>query len=186
MTELASIEPELIYAGETVEWYRSFSDYPATEYTLKYYLNGPAAITLTAAAYQTTDHKITVASAGTGGSSTWAFGIYSWQAYAEKGSGDTIEKYFIGSGFLTVKTVAGKSHAKKVLDAIEALMEGRTVSDVENYTIAGRSLTKMSVDDLIKWRNKYKAEYLAEQANENRIQGKASGNRILMRFRQPS
>jgi len=184
MPDIPSKEPAIIYAGETVVWTKSLPDYPASTYTLKYYLNGPAAIVLTAAAYLTTDHKVTVNSAGAGGSSGWAYGVYTWQCFAEKGTGDAIEKYLVGSGSLTVKTGTGKSHIKATLDAIEALMEGRSVSDVENYNVGGRSLTKMSVADLIKWRSTYKIEYQRELDAENVAKGLDSSRRVGVRFRR--
>jgi hypothetical protein len=168
----------MVYAGETIQWSKSLADFPATEYTLKYYLTGPASLTLTAAAYNTTDHLVTVSAAT---SAAYIYGIYAWIAYAEKGAGATLEKYRIGTGFLTIKTAAGKSHAKKMLDAIEAFLEGQTVSDVESYTIGGRSINKMKREELMKWRNTYRAEYQAELANENRINGKSTNNRVLLR-----
>ena len=40
------------------------------------------------------------------------------------------------------------SHNKKMLDAIEAVLEGRITSDVEAYQIAGRQITKISITEL--------------------------------------
>lgn len=180
---IPTVEPEIVRAGETLTWSKSLADFPASEYTLKYYLTGPASVTLTASAYNTTDHLISVTAATT---AAYTYGIYEWNAYAEKGAGASAEKYFVQSGYFTIKTSSGKSHAKTMLDAIEAFIVGQSVADVESYSIGGRSITKMSREDLLKWRNHYRSEYASEKANEDRVQGRSSNNRVLTRFRRPS
>ncbi len=184
--DIPAIEPELIYAGETVQWTRSFPDYPATDYTLKYYFNGPGAIDpISAAAYNTTDYLVTISAAD---SALYTYGIYSWVCYAEKGSGATIEKYRLGTGFITIKTLAGKSFAKTMLDAIEAILSSRATNkdlDLVGKTLGSSNITKKP-ELLMEYRAKYKSEYLAEQADENRKQGNATGNRILIKFKRPS
>jgi hypothetical protein len=175
-------EPELVYAGQTVEWTRSLSDYPATSYALKYYLTGPASITLTAAAYNTLDHKISVTSAT---SAAWIYGIYTWTAYAEAGAGATAEKWFIGTGFLTVKTAAGKSFAKTMVDAIESILSGSATSkdlDLVSKSLGGVSLSR-DREKLVKWRDKYRSEYQSEIDAENRLQGKSTNSKIRVRFK---
>jgi len=57
-----------------------------------------------------------------------------------------------------------RTHAEKVLEAIEALIEGKATKDVMSYSIAGRSLTRMSADELVKWRGHYRNE-VASQRN---------------------
>lgn len=54
------------------------------------------------------------------------------------------------------------SHATTMVTRIEALLEGRALADADSYEIAGRSLKKMSIKDLIYWRNHYRAEVKAE------------------------
>jgi hypothetical protein len=176
-------EPEIIRAGETIAWTRSLPDYPATEYTLRYYLNGPAAYTLTATAYNTTDHLISEAAAST---SAWVFGIYSYEAYAEKGAGATLERYFISSGFFTVKTAAGKSFAKTMVDAIEAILSGRATN--KDLDVVAKNLGASSISrdpaELMKYRDKFMDEYRAEVEAENMAQGKGSGRLIRYRFQK--
>ncbi len=54
------------------------------------------------------------------------------------------------------------SHATIMVTRIEALLEGRALADVDSYEIAGRSMRKMAVPELLKWRNFYRAEVKAE------------------------
>lgn len=51
-----------------------------------------------------------------------------------------------------------RSHAKKVLDAIEAVLEKRATKDQESHTIAGRSLSRTPIADLLMLRDRYRAE----------------------------
>lgn len=57
-----------------------------------------------------------------------------------------------------------RTHAEITLEKIEAVIEGRADDDVSNYTIAGRSVGKMSPDELIRWREHYQAEVARERA----------------------
>ena len=182
-TSIPAAEPELIYAGQTLQWSRSLSDYPADTYTLKYYLSGPADVTLTAAAYNTTDHLISETAATT---AAWTYGIYEWRCFAEITA--TGEKRFVDKGFITVKTTAGKSHAKTMLDAIEAILEGRATS--KDLDLVAKGIGDVNIakkpELLIQWRNVYRSEYSAEVANENRINGKSTNSKIRVRFRPAS
>lgn len=55
-------------------------------------------------------------------------------------------------------TEDAKSHARKMLAKIESILFGRADADVSSYSIKQRSITKMSVDELMQWRNYYLAE----------------------------
>ena len=48
------------------------------------------------------------------------------------------------------------------LDSLEAVISNRANIDQSSMSIAGRSLSRMSVDELLTFRNRYKAEYLKE------------------------
>ena len=185
MADIATTEPTIIRAGETLTWSKSLSDYSATEFTLKYYLTGPASLTLTAAAYNTTDHLVSVTATLT---AAYTYGIYDWEAYAEKGLGATLEKYFISSGKVLIKTAAGKSFAKTMLDSIEAILEGRATSkdlDLVAKGLGGANISR-DPDKLMRYRDKFLAEYQSEVSAEATGQGKASGKRTLVRFTRPS
>lgn len=69
-----------------------------------------------------------------------------------------------------------------MVDKIESLLEGRADGDVSSYSIQGRSLTKLSIDELIKWRNYYKKEFLQQEKKERRKNGKGTGGLIKVSF----
>ena len=83
---------------------------------------------------------------------------------------------------LDADTSDPRSHAKITLEAVEAVIEGRATKDQENYSIAGRSLSRTPVADLLSLRDYYRTEFLREQRVERRNNGTGTGARILARF----
>jgi len=183
MADIPSTEPSEIVAGDTLKFKKSLSDYPATIWTLTYYLlKSGTQITFSGTA-DGTDHLINIANTVT---ALYTAGIYKWEAYISK----TGERYKIAEGTITIKTnlaaqTAGydaRSHVKKVLDSIEAAVEGRATRTDLAYTINGRSISHMAPAELIKWHSHYKILYQQELNAEKIKQGLATGRKILTRF----
>lgn len=74
------------------------------------------------------------------------------------------------------------SHAKTMLDAIEAVLEGRITSDVEQYSIGGRQITKIPISELSVLRSKYKAEVAREEEADRLKMGLKNKRMIKVRF----
>jgi len=176
-------EPQSARAGDTWKWTRTLADYPAGTWTLKYrFKNAAGGFEITASA-SGTDHVVTV-DAGT--TADYAAGSYTWMAWVEAGS----EKYTVDTGTLTVypdyrsgtATAAydGRSHARKMLDAIEAWLEARDPA-VAEYEIAGRRMKFIPIAELVKLRNRYQAEIAATANAEAIAKGEGSGRRIQFR-----
>jgi hypothetical protein len=98
-------------------------------------------------------------------------GIYQWNLYVTKTSSS--ERLRLESGewevvqnISTDTSADPQSHARKVLTAIEAVIEGRASVDQSSYSIAGRSLSRMSIDELLLFRDRYRAEWLKEKRLE--------------------
>ena len=69
-----------------------------------------------------------------------------------------------------------------MVDKLESLLEGKADSDVSSYSIAGRSLNKLTVEELLKWLDHYKAKYQKE-IQEFRIgNNEGSGSIVKVRF----
>lgn len=165
----------LLTAGDTLDFTTSVPDYPATEgWTLKYRLAPRAAgtaIDITATA-DGDDYDVQVAASTT---ASWAAGYYTWTAYVELGS----ERYTVGRGQLQIRassvTLAaatdGRTHARIVLDAINATIEGRATKDQQEYTIGNRSLKRTPLADLINLQQLYQAKVNAE---DNAAAGRSS------------
>jgi hypothetical protein len=75
-----------------------------------------------------------------------------------------------------------KAHVEKVLAALEALLEGKATADVMSYSIAGRSLSKFSISELLLWHDKYKAELVQIERAEKLAQGLGHTGTIQVRF----
>ena len=69
-----------------------------------------------------------------------------------------------------------------MVDKIESILEGKADADVASYSINGRSLTKMSFDDLIRARDFYRKEYAKELQIELAKNGEKTGATIQVRF----
>jgi hypothetical protein len=98
--------------------------------------------------------------------SAFGAGFYSYAVIASNG----IDEYTVENGSFDVELRADlnfdsdlRSHARKVLDAINAVIENRATVDQQSYSIAGRSLTRMSLDDLLKFKNVYQAQVAKEE-----------------------
>lgn len=184
MSTIPTVEPSEFRAGDTVKWQRTLSDYPASAgWSLSYRLiNAAGKIDIDASA-SVDDHLVSVASTA---SAAYAVGAYDWVAYVEKAG----ERYTVGSGRITIRPdlaaqSAGydaRSTARKLLDAVEAVLANRaTRADLE-YEIAGRRMKSMSHADLLAARDKLKREVAAEEAASRIAAGMGSGRRVFVRF----
>jgi hypothetical protein len=83
---------------------------------------------------------------------------------------------------LDVNNVDPREHSEKMLQKIEAVLENRADGDLSSYSIAGRSLTKMSPDELLTWRDYYRREVKAHKRKLDVKHGRKTSSTILMRF----
>lgn len=156
--------PTTITAGDTFSYVVTSATYTNSDgYTVYLKLRGAGSIDLTGTATTDSEFTITETAANT---ANWTAGFYKYVIYASDGTNE----YTLDTGTTEVTLRADldpttdiRSHAQKVLDAIEAVIEGRASTDQQSYTINGRSLTRMTVDDLLKFRRLYKQEVKKEQ-----------------------
>ncbi len=194
-------EPSDLIIGDSVSWTRrgvqavSKNDAGTLETTdikasagwaLKFTAVGKNGIVVINAAADTENPDDFLFTAAALTTAAYVAGDYQWQLVATK----TTTRYTIAEGSITLKdNIAGRStlydnrsHAKKVLDAIEAVIEGRASQDQMGYQIAGRSLTRTPLPDLLKLRATYKTEYDNELATANIAAGLPTGRKIFTRF----
>ena len=186
-TSIPEKEPVTIYKGETVVWNRKdLTDYPVGSYAMSWTArlesNGGTAFSATVTEVEDY-YKFTLDNSATGGYTT---GDYFWVLKVTQSSDS--EELIIDSGKITVKdnyfgsTGDTRSHAKIMLDKIESILEGRADADVSSYSIQGRSLSKISINELLQWRDYYKAEYQKEIAKFRRDNKEGSGRVIKVQF----
>ena len=170
-------------AGDSLSWEESHSNYPANDsWVITYKLigaNGVESITSTSSG---ATHVLTASSSTT---AAWTAGFYEWSAYVEKGT----ERITLQTGTLTIladpssaSATDSRSHARKVLEAIQAVLEGRASKDQESYTINGRSLSRTPIADLMKMERTYAARVAQEDRAEKAQQGLGTSSKIKVRF----
>jgi len=172
--------PTHIFGGDTVEFTIN-ALYQSPEYTIKCVIRGPSSLDIDAQS-SGGEHVFVLTAAQT---ATLAPGLYQCFIYAQ---GENT-RHHLASAQITIAanpatTAAGhdpRTHAQKVLAAIEALLEGRAAHDAEQYAINGISLTKMNILELLKWRDKYRIEINNEQRLAASGASRLSG-RIITRF----
>ncbi len=179
-------EPESIVAGDTIKWKRSLSDFPASAWVLTYELrskdNTGAATKITATA-DGDDHSVTVPATTT---AAWIAGEYSWDAYVTSGA----ERQRVDRGLIKIERDLAQSAAafddrewvKTVLDALEAVIQGRASEVDLSYSVNGRSISKMSWEEKIKAHSHFKKLYQQELTALKLKKGLGTGNKIRTRF----
>lgn len=189
--DIPTTEPTEIIAGDTLQWTKTITDYPAGDgWTLKYkFINADGGFDITSTA-DGDDHAISETAATT---LAYSPGTYSWISYVDNSSS---ERFTIARGTIEVlpdlaDQAAGydnRSHAKTMLDAIESTLEGKATNyqlDLLRKSLGDKAIDR-NPEMLKKWRTYYRAEYQQEINKEKFKQGKSSGRIIKVQFRSDS
>ena len=186
------IEPYEVFAGDTFRWDKTLDNYtPADSWALTYSFrsNTGTGFNITGAANSgNSGWEITVAAAT---SASYTTGDYECQAYVTKGS----ERFVVDNGRTVINrnlnaltvgaTTDLRTHAKLMLSKIQSVLEGRVDADIENYSIGGRSINKIPVNELVSILHTYE-EKLDKEERKARLANKhGSGRLIKARFNYP-
>lgn len=174
------MEPQKIYAGDSVAWEKTLADYPAADWSLAYELRGPGAYTVAASA----DGDVFSVEITKETTDAWIPGTYTLYGIITDGS----ERVTVYQGALEVKAnpteiaagVDARGHARRTLDLIEAAIENYAANPYQSITIAGRTKSNWSLSELIQWREHFRAEARREEAAERL--GDSSRRRVFVRF----
>lgn len=175
-------EPKCFSAGDRVQWTRNLTDYPISEgWSLTYYLRGNFAggqIDITATT-SGADFLVDLADTTT---ANYTPGTYFWQAFVSK-SGD---RKPVDSGRIDIldnpvditQPKDGRTHARRCLDSINAVLEGRATRDDLRYVLqaVGRSVEKTPIKDMLAFRDYYQAEVNREENPDG------AGKNVFIRF----
>jgi hypothetical protein len=178
---ISTTEPTALPAGDTAKWRRTYTPWLASDgWALTYTLvNANNRITFAATA-DGDAHLVNVPTATT---AAWAPGTYAWRAQASKAG----EVYTAATGSIDILPAWGtaadaRSHAAKVLANIEAYLENAANLAAAEYEIAGRSLKRHSLPELLALRDRYRMEVARESAAQRAAAGLAPRGRIAVRF----
>ena len=104
-------------------------------------------------------------------SASFSAGVYHWQLeITETSSGNRL---VVDTGDFTAlvdlddNQADPRVRAEQMIAKID-ILEGKADSDVSNYSIAGRSISKMTFDELTTARDKYRAELVSHNAKSVR------------------
>lgn len=179
----ATTEPEELRAGDTWAWRREdLTDYPAGTWSLRYrFANAASSFEVTA----TADGGAFAVAVAPETTATTEPGRYAWRAYVSDGT----DRYTVGEGETVVLPdleavpagvgVDTRSHAVRVLEAIEAVLERRATKDQMSMAIQGRQLSRTPIADLLLLRDTYRAEVSRERMAAQSGAGRA---RYFVRF----
>lgn len=179
-------EPMELRAGLTWAWRREgLTDYPASAWTLKYWFKRMGLPPANFSIVCTADGDTHVAGVTATISAAYGAGNYTWVALATQGS----NAYEIGRGLTKllprydqVGNLDDRTHARRVLEAIEAVIEGRATLDQQEYTIGNRNLKRMPIADLLVLRDRYRTEVANQDAAERAAAGLGDSRNTFIRF----
>jgi hypothetical protein len=179
--------PSTIQAGDTITWSECLSEYPATDgWTLKHRLAGPSIIDITSTA-SGPDHLISISAAT---AMAYTPGFYRWTAYVDNGT----DIHTVGSGTLTIVrdlrqitgSYEGRSHGRRVYEALQAAIEGRATKEQEEMSVNGRAIRYLDPaklrQEMLRWKLIADAEDRADRIARGE---KVGGRTILIRFKNP-
>lgn len=184
-------EPDEIVVGDFIQWKRSdiAQDYPtSTGYTAEYVARitggGASEIKIAQAAGSTDSYYLFTADSTT--SADFAVGLYHWQLEITQTSSGNRVVVDLGD-FEAIPDMDNNQadpriHAEIMLTKIESLLSGKADSDVASYSIAGRSLTKLSFAELVEARDYYRREIVQHENKALVKRGKKTGSTIQVRF----
>jgi len=181
-------EPSEIVVGDFIQWKRSdlSGDYPVDSYTATYVARitggGNTEIQITGTAY----NNSFLFTADSDTTSAFVAGYYHFQLEIVRNSDS--ERVVVSRGAITaiVDLDSGgadpRTHAEIMLTKIESLLQGKADSDVANYSIQGRSITKLGLTELLEWRDYYDAEVSRQKRREEIKLGRKTAATVKVRF----
>ena len=180
--------PRAIVIGDHVQFKLTefSSDYPNTSHSMTFMARSGtgANVEFSIAASNSGDDYLF--SASSNATAAFTAGLYHYQIEVLETSSNN--RLILDQGELDVtvdldvNAVDPRTHAEKMLQKIEAVLENRADADVSSYSIAGRSLTKMSPEELLTWRDNYRREVKAHRRKLDVKHGRRTSSTVVMRF----
>jgi hypothetical protein len=181
-------EPTEVVVGDFIQWKRSdlVEDYPPSLYSAEYVarITGGGSTEIKLPGTGSDTHYLFTVDSAT--SAVFLPGLYHWQLEITQTSSGNRVVVDIGD-FTAIPDMDNNQadpriHAEIMVDKIETILAGKADSDVASYSIAGRSLTKLSFQELLDAREYYKREINHHTNKELLKRGKSNGSTIKVRF----
>lgn len=175
-------EPTNLRINTTASWVRSIDDYSADDgWSASYVLNAAGLSTITISTTGSgNDFTVDVKPSTT---STWAAGTYAWYLKVSDGT----DTYEVDTGTIEIlaENATGNDllDARSYLDDAETELQARVSGKASSYAIKDRSLTRASVEDLMKIVTYWRKRVNSLEDAERRRKGKTSNRITYARFR---
>lgn len=181
-------EPEKIVVGDFLQWKKTSlaETYPPATHSAEYVARvaAGASAEIKIAAIERADYYLFQAASAT--TAAFEVGYYHWQLeITQTSSGNRIVVQtgeFEAIADLDNNGADPRTHAEIMLDKIEGLLVGRADKDVSSYSIQGRSISKMTISDLLLWRDYYRKEVVKERRDKAISDGKQTKTTMKVRF----
>lgn len=159
--------PTSLIAGDTWEWEADYGDYPAGTWTATAYFENAAESFTVSSAASGTSHAFAETATNT---AALVAGKYRVQVRVASGA----ERYVVETGWCEVVAdpasnakVDPRSWARRTLDAVEAFLEGNATTAQQSMSIAGRSISRWSIAELMQFRAQLRGEVRTEEHGSN-------------------
>ncbi|AOH37550.2 hypothetical protein BGP89_11330 [Luteimonas sp. JM171] len=171
---LPTTPPCELTAGDSASWSPDLPQTPPPAWSVTYTLIGAEAVHSVSATADGDRHVVALSSEDTGG---WAPGRYQVLGHASRGDDRTTfhrSELVVHPDPAQAAPTDPRSHARRVLDAIEAFLEtGDQVAG--QVQIADRRIAMIPIPDLLAMRDRYRAEVARES-------GQGVGGRVYTRL----
>ena len=181
-------EPLEVVVGDFIQWKRTdiATDYPPATHSAEYVarITGGGASEIKLVATEQDGYYLFTVDSAT--SSNFVAGKYHWQLeITQTSSGNRLvvdTGDFEAIPDMDDNQADPRIHAEIMVDKIQTILEGKADSDVANYSIGGRSISKMSFEELMDARDRFKAEVVQHNNRELVKKGKKNGATVKVRF----
>lgn len=179
-------EPDAFTAGDTVQWLKSLPDYDPADYNLAYaFVSIVGQFAATGVDNGEGEWLVTLAAADTVGilESTY------WWTAAVTDIADT-QRFTVGNGQTRVlpdllaspAARETRPYPQRLLDALEAAIEGRATTDQASYSIGGVSVSKLTLEEMLNARDRVRAEVIRDERRDRVARGLGNSGNVLVRL----
>jgi hypothetical protein len=178
--------PSELFVGSRWAWKNSqiTSVYPTTAYTLLFRFTGLDSthtdVEITASKISS-EHIIEIGQSTTAG---YTANEYWWRAVVVRDTDS--EEVTVNEGYVTLRHDQDggdvRSHTYKVLQAIRSTIEGTATKEQESYSVAGRSLSRRSIEELTSLRKEYEQKWESDKQKTDLENGRKTKPRVIVKM----
>ena len=181
-------EPQSFFVGDSLSWsFQHPTASAADGWAVSYSARGAGSFEAAATNTTGTSWAVFKSAADTAALPAGAYTLHGYATKAATGERATFYRAPLLARANVAAAVAGydgRSHARRCLDNVQAVLEGRSSKAIEEQEIDGVQIRNIAHGDLLRFRDIYRAEV----AREDRAEAQSAGRfdplpgRILVRF----